>query len=167
MQRQINERTPSVIETRRLLADIWGVDNHRIGSTTSSLLAFWYKHIGLNFRKFTSLTEYGFKVNLSVYVIWWQWAYRLFFGTDATSNPKDFDHFLAAVLFGWQIRHTYRDGHRWDQRGRLNIVMSSFQYRNLHVKDTMVSWPSYLLHRDPHTWESRSLYWNGAQIEQQ
>ena len=33
--------------------------------------------------------------------------------------------------------------------GRLNIKMSSYQYRNPHVKDKTVSRPSYLLHGNP------------------
>ena len=49
-------------------------------------------------------------------------------------------------------------------RGRLNIKMSSYQYRDSHVKDKTVSRPSYLLHGNPHTLERRSLYWDRAQI---
>ena len=51
--------------------------------------------------------------------------------------------------------------------GRLNINTSSYQYRAPHVKDKTVSWPSYLLHRNPHTWERQSLYWDVAQMSQQ
>ena len=47
--------------------------------------------------------------------------------------------------------------------GGLNIKMSSYQYRDSHVKDKTVSRPSYLLHGNPHTLERRSLYWDGAQ----
>ena len=46
----------------------------------------------------------------------------------------------------------------------LNIKMSPYQYRDPHVKDKIVSRPSYLNHGNPHTWERRSLYWNGAQF---
>ena len=46
--------------------------------------------------------------------------------------------------------------------GRLNIKMSSYQYRDPHVKDKTVLWPSYLQHGNPHTWESWSLYWAKA-----
>ena len=46
----------------------------------------------------------------------------------------------------------------------LNIKMSSYQYRDPHVKDKTVSRPSYLQHGNPHTWERRSLYWDGTQI---
>ena len=47
--------------------------------------------------------------------------------------------------------------------GRLNIKMSSYQYRNPNVKDKTVSRPPYLEHGNPHTWERRSLYWDRAQ----
>ena len=47
--------------------------------------------------------------------------------------------------------------------GCLNIKMSSYQYRDPHVKDETVSWPSYLKHGNAPTWESRFLYWDGAQ----
>ena len=46
--------------------------------------------------------------------------------------------------------------------GCLNIKMSSYQYRDPHVKDKMVSRPSYFWHGNPHTWKRRSLYWDGA-----
>ena len=46
--------------------------------------------------------------------------------------------------------------------GRLNIKMSSYQYRDPHVKDKTVSRPSYLSHGDPDTRERRSLYWEGG-----
>ena len=42
----------------------------------------------------------------------------------------------------------------WDRPGaRLNtfIKMPSYQYRDPHVKDKTVSWPSYLYHGNPHT----------------
>ena len=48
--------------------------------------------------------------------------------------------------------------------GRLNIKMSSYQYRDPHVKDKTVLRPSYLYHGNPHIWERRSLYWDGAQV---
>ena len=48
--------------------------------------------------------------------------------------------------------------------GRLNIRMSSYQYRDPHVKDKTVSLPSYLWHGNPHTWRRRSLYWIRAQV---
>ena len=44
--------------------------------------------------------------------------------------------------------------------------MSSYQYRDPHVKDKMVSWPSYRSHGNPHTWERRSVYWIRAQFYQ-
>ena len=50
--------------------------------------------------------------------------------------------------------------------GHLNIKMSSYQYTDPHVKDKTVSRPSYLYHGNHHTWERRSLYWDGAQISQ-
>ena len=40
--------------------------------------------------------------------------------------------------------------------------MSSKQFRDPHVKDKTVSRPSYLQHGNPHTWERRSLYWDGS-----
>ena len=49
----------------------------------------------------------------------------------------------------------YRYGH---SGGCLNIKMSSYQYRNPHVKEKTVLRPSYLKHGNPHTWERRSLY---------
>ena len=48
--------------------------------------------------------------------------------------------------------------------GRLNINMSSYQYRDPHVKDKTVSRPSYLKHGNPHTWKRWSLYWDGALV---
>ena len=42
-------------------------------------------------------------------------------------------------------------------KGCLNIKMLCCLYRNSHVKDKTVSWPSYLLHGSPHTWKD-SLY---------
>ena len=48
-------------------------------------------------------------------------------------------------------------------RGRLKIKMSSCQYRDPHVKDRTVLRPSYLWHGNTHTWERRSLYWDGPQ----
>ena len=45
---------------------------------------------------------------------------------------------------------------------RLNIKIPSYQYRDPHVKEKTVSRPSYLQHGNPHTWERRSLYWDGA-----
>ena len=47
-------------------------------------------------------------------------------------------------------------------RGRRNIQKSSYQYRDPHVKDKRVSWPSHLEHGNPNIWERRSLYWDGA-----
>ena len=35
----------------------------------------------------------------------------------------------------------------------LNINMSSYQYRNPHIKDKTHSWPSYLQHGNPYTLE--------------
>ena len=49
-------------------------------------------------------------------------------------------------------------------RGRLNIKMPSYHYRDPHGKDKTVSRPSYLKHGNPHTWERRSLYWDGALV---
>ena len=46
-----------------------------------------------------------------------------------------------------------------DSGSRLNIKMSSYQYRDSHVKYKTVSRPSYLQHGNPHTWER---YWDGA-----
>ena len=37
--------------------------------------------------------------------------------------------------------------------GRLNIKMSSYQWKDPHVKDKTASRPSYLYHGNPHTWE--------------
>ena len=49
-------------------------------------------------------------------------------------------------------------------RACLNIKMSSYQYRDPHVKNKMVSRPSYLQHGNPYTWERQSLYWDGALV---
>ena len=49
----------------------------------------------------------------------------------------------------------------WKPGGHFNIKMLSYQYR---VKDKTVSQPSYLYHGNPHTWERRSLYWDGALV---
>ena len=49
--------------------------------------------------------------------------------------------------------------------GLLNINMSSYQYREFHVKDKAVSRPSNLEHGNPHTWERRYLYWDGTHDE--
>ena len=46
--------------------------------------------------------------------------------------------------------------------GRLNIKMSSYQYRYPHVKIKTGSRPSYFKHGNPRTWERRSFYWDGA-----
>ena len=54
----------------------------------------------------------------------------------------------------WQFKQT--------AGGRLNIRMSFYKYRDSHVKDKTVSRPSYLKRGNPHTWERRSLYWDGA-----
>ena len=43
---------------------------------------------------------------------------------------------------------------------RHNIKMSSYQYRDPHVKDKTVSRPSYLYYENPYMWERRSLYWD-------
>ena len=40
------------------------------------------------------------------------------------------------------------------------------QVWNSHVKDKTVMRPSYLLHGDPYTGKSTSLYWDGPQIAQ-
>ena len=48
-------------------------------------------------------------------------------------------------------------------RGLLNIKMLSYQYRDSHVKDKTVSSTVLSLTRESHTWERRSLYWDGAQ----
>ena len=37
--------------------------------------------------------------------------------------------------------------------GRLNIKMPSYQYRDSHDKDKTVSRPSYLYHKNHHTWK--------------
>ena len=39
-----------------------------------------------------------------------------------------------------------------------------YRYKNPHVKDKSVSRPSYLYYENPHTWEWRSLYWDGCQM---
>ena len=52
----------------------------------------------------------------------------------------------------------------WSSGGRLNIKMSSYQYRYPHVKDKTASRPSYLKHGNPHTWERRSLYRDRALV---
>ena len=44
-------------------------------------------------------------------------------------------------------------------RGPSQYTMSSYHYRDPHVKDETVSWPSYLKHKNSNTWERRSLYW--------
>ena len=33
---------------------------------------------------------------------------------------------------------------------------------NVHYEDKTVSWPFYLYNGNPHIWERRSLYWDGA-----
>ena len=43
----------------------------------------------------------------------------------------------------------------------LNIKMSSYQYKDSHYKDKMVSWPSYLYNGNCHTWK------DGLYIERQ
>ena len=47
--------------------------------------------------------------------------------------------------------------------GRLNIKMS-YQYGDPNVKDKTISRQFYLYHGNPHTWERRSLYWDGALV---
>ena len=50
---------------------------------------------------------------------------------------------------------------------RINIRMSSYQYRDHPVKDKTVSLPSYRNIRNTHTWRRRSSYWNGTQKSSQ
>ena len=38
----------------------------------------------------------------------------------------------------------------WFPEGYLNIMMQSYQYRDSHYKDKMVSWPSYLYNGNLH-----------------
>ena len=57
----------------------------------------------------------------------------------------------------WMFSLTWSGGH-------LNIKMPSYQYRDSHVKDKTVSPTVLSLTWDPHTWERRSLYWDGAQV---
>ena len=59
------------------------------------------------------------------------------------------------------LQHTKSYG----SRGLLNIKVSSYQHRDPYVKDKTVSWPSYLEHGNPHTWERQSLYWEVAQVK--
>ena len=47
---------------------------------------------------------------------------------------------------------------------RLSIKMSSYHYRDPHVKVKTVSRPSYLSHGNPHTRERMSLYWGVAHV---
>ena len=53
----------------------------------------------------------------------------------------------------------------------VNIKMSSYQYRNSHYQDKMVSWPSYLYNGNTHTWkdslyiEMRPRFPMGAELE--
>ena len=51
----------------------------------------------------------------------------------------------------WGVDQLWKDT---DQPGDcLNIKMSSYQYRDPHVKDKTVLWSSYLEHGNPHTWK--------------
>ena len=46
--------------------------------------------------------------------------------------------------------------------GRLDIKMLSYQYRNSHYKDKIVSWPSYLYNENPHSWNDRLYIETGS-----
>ena len=48
--------------------------------------------------------------------------------------------------------------------GHLNMKMSSYQYRDPHVKDKTVLRLSYLSHGNPHTWERQPVYWDGVLV---
>ena len=60
--------------------------------------------------------------------------------------PQDLNQWLSLVqlrqqTITWAIVDSNIKRH---QGGRLNIKMSSYQYRDIHVKDKTVSRPSYL-----------------------
>ena len=40
----------------------------------------------------------------------------------------------------------------------------SYQFRDPNVEDKMASWPSYLEHGSPYTWERQPLYWDRTQV---
>ena len=67
----------------------------------------------------------------------------------------------------WQRRCTKYIGIEWHVNrsgSHLNIKMSSYQYKDPHVNDKMVLWPSYRLHGNPLALERQSLYWDWALV---
>ena len=54
-----------------------------------------------------------------------------------------------------------KDGSPW---GRLNIRMSSYQYRDSHYKDKTVSRPSYLYNGNTISGKTTSFYWKGVLV---
>ena len=51
-----------------------------------------------------------------------------------------------------------------NQQDRFNIKMPSYQYRNGHYKDTMVSWESFLYNGNTYTCKTRSWYRNDPYV---
>ena len=99
---------------------------------------------------------------------------------DATSGGQCWYHGYSISIFierSVMIRWCQNCSHWWHPGGRLNIKMSSYQYKDPPVKhyknslhldvvdrnlrrmgDKTVSRPSYLWHWNPHTWVRRSLF---------
>ena len=70
---------------------------------------------------------------------------------------------MTSLMISGILRPSNQGGGWVEGRG-LNIKMPSYQYRDSHVKHKTVS-PSVLsLTWESHTWERRSLYWDGARF---